>query len=439
MCLDKKDKKMYNNTIKFIAGGSVYMDNGKNTCKRVMAAQVFNGNGFSQGEINLPVDVSLEKSGIDFSSPDIFVFPGFADVHVHFREPGFTYKEDIASGCAAASAGGYTDVGTMPNLMPVPDSREHLDLSLECIRKSATINVHPYGSITVGEKGGRLADLEGMASDVIGFTDDGVGVESEDMMKEAMRRAAKLGKIIAAHCEDMSLVRGGYIHDGVYAAAHGHRGICSESEWKPIARDIELAKQTGVAYHVCHISTKESVDLIRRAKADGVNISCETGPHYLVLCDEELQEDGKFKMNPPLRSREDRAALVEGITDGTIDMIATDHAPHSKEEKALGLRGSKMGVVGLETAFPVMYTHFVKTGIITLERLVELMSVMPRKRFSLNGNMAENYTVFNLSNKSYIVDPEKFLTRGRATPFENMELFGKCMLTVCNSKIVYKA
>jgi len=412
------------------------MENSIRGERRVYCPHVFNGVGFSATEIILPENAAEELSAVDFSAPNIYVFPCFADMHVHFREPGFSYKEDIASGCAAAAAGGFTDVATMPNLSPVPDCRRNLEISLECIRKSATINVHPYGSITVGEKGDCLADIEDMADLAVGFSDDGVGVESDNVMYFAMMRARSVGKVIAAHCEDMSLVRCGYIHDGAYAKAHGHRGICSESEWRPIERDIRLARESGCAYHVCHISTKEGVELVRRAKAEGVNITCETAPHYLVLCDEDLQEHGRFKMNPPLRSAADRAALIEGIKDGTIDMIATDHAPHSMEEKSLGLMGSKMGVVGLETAFPVLYTHLVKKGVITLEKLVRLMSSAPRARFRIDSDMAKNYTVFDLSAR-YTVEPSKFKSKGRATPFQGWELLGKCILTVCNGKAVH--
>ncbi len=371
-----------------------------------------------------------------FRSPSIAVFPGFCDVHVHFREPGFSYKETILTGSRAAARGGYTAVCTMPNLNPVPDSIEHLGEQLRIIENDAVIHVYPYGAITVGQKGEELSDLSGMAENVIAFSDDGRGVQSDDMMREAMLRAKALGKMIVAHCEVNSLLRGGYIHDGEYAKAHGHRGICSESEWGPIKRDIELLKETGASYHVCHISTKESVDLIRKAKAEGVDITCETGPHYLVLDDSCLQEDARFKMNPPLRSKEDRLALIEGIKDGTIDMIATDHAPHSAEEKSRGLEKSLMGVVGLETAFAVMYTEFVKTGIITLQRLVELMAINPRKRFGLPET--EDICVFDV-NEEYEIDPEEFLSMGKSTPFKGKKVSGKCMLTVCDGKIVYKA
>ena len=368
------------------------------------------------------------------NSPEYCVFPGFCDVHVHFREPGFSYKETVASGSLAAAAGGYTDVCTMPNLSPVPDSIEHLGEQLDIIKRDAVIGVHPYGAITVGEKGETIADLEGMAKDVIGFSDDGRGVQSDEMMREAMKRAKALGRMIVAHCEVNDLLRGGYIHDGEYAKSHGHRGICSESEWVQIARDIELIRETGCAYHVCHISTKESVDIIRRAKAEGLDITCETGPHYLILCDEDLQEHGRFKMNPPLRSASDRDALIEGIMDGTIDMIATDHAPHSEEEKSRGLEKSAMGVVGLETAFPLMYTHFVKTGKMTLERLVTLMSKNPRARFNIDSDVG--FTVFDLSD-SYEINPDEFLTKGRSTPFKGDTVYGRCLLTVYGGKAVY--
>ena len=374
-----------------------------------------------------------DLSAVDFSR--CVIFPGFCDVHVHFREPVFSYKETIASGSLASARGGYTAVCTMPNLNPVPDSKEHLRMQRDIIETSACIHVYPYGSITVGQKGEEISDLEGMAKDVIGFSDDGRGVQSDEMMRRAMIKAKALGKPIVAHCEVNELLRGGYIHDGAYAAEHGHRGICSESEWKQIARDIELVKETGVKYHVCHISTKESVDIIRKAKAEGVDITCETGPHYLVMDDSMLQEEGRFKMNPPLRSKADRDALIEGIVDGTIDMIATDHAPHSAEEKSKGLEKSAFGVVGIETAFPVMYTYLVKTGIITMERLVELLSINPRKRFGIE--LGCDYSVWDLE-EEYTVDPEEFISLGKATPFEGWKVNGRCLATVCDGKVVYK-
>ncbi len=363
------------------------------------------------------------------------VFPGFCDVHVHFREPGFSYKETIESGSKASARGGYTAVCTMPNLNPVPDSVAHLAEQRKLIEQQAVIHVYPYGAITVGEKGEELADLEGMATDCIAFSDDGRGVQSDDMMRQAMRRAKALGKTIVAHCEVNDLLKGGYIHDGQYAAAHNHKGICSASEYEQIARDLKLVEEIGCAYHVCHISTKESVELIRQAKAKGLNVTCETGPHYLTMDDSFLQEEGRFKMNPPLRDKTDREALVAGIVDGTIDMIATDHAPHSAEEKNKGLAGSAFGVVGIETAFPVMYTHLVETGVITLEKLVELLSTNARKRFGLPAG--GDFTLWNLS-KEFTVDPEKFLSKGKATPFEGWKLKGECLLTVCDGKAVYK-
>ncbi len=370
-----------------------------------------------------------------FNSPAFAVFPGFCDVHVHFREPGFSYKETIATGSLAAARGGYTDVCTMPNLNPVPDTPEHLRVQQECIDRTAKIHVHPYGAITMGQKGEQLADLAGMAGHVIAFSDDGRGVQQEALMRQAMLEAKRLGKLIVAHCEDNRLLRGGYIHDGDYAARHGHRGICSESEWGQIARDLELAKQTGCAYHVCHISTKESVALIRRAKASGVNVTCETGPHYLLLDDSCLQEDGRFKMNPPLRGKADREALLEGLLDGTIDMIATDHAPHSKDEKSRGLEKSAFGIVGLETAFPLLYTYLVKPGILSLERLTELLTVKPRRRFGVE--IGSSFTVWDLNAVS-TVDPAEFLSMGKATPFTGWEISGRCMATVCDGKIVYQ-
>ena len=371
-----------------------------------------------------------------FNSSKYAVFPGFCDVHVHFREPGFSYKETMQSGSLASARGGYTAVCTMPNLNPVPDSVENLNQQLKLIEAGACIHVYPYGAITVGEKGETLADLAGMAPNVIGFSDDGRGVQSDDMMRSAMLEAKKLNKMIVAHCEVNELLRGGYIHDGAYAVAHGHRGICSESEWAQIARDLQLVKETGVKYHVCHISTKESVDIIRKAKAQGIDVTCETGPHYLVMDDSMLQEDGRFKMNPPLRSAEDREALVRGIQDGTIDMIATDHAPHSAEEKAKGLEKSAFGVVGIETAFPICYTYLVKTGIITMEKLMELLVVNPRKRFDIP--LGNDFSIWDLE-ASYTVDPADFLSMGKATPFAGWTVQGKCMATVCDGKIVYNS
>lgn len=369
------------------------------------------------------------------------VFPGFSDVHVHLREPGFSYKETVSSGTLAAARGGYTNICSMPNLKPCPDSLDNLKLQLDLIKENAVINVYPFGTITKAQLGETLSDMEDMSQDVIGFSDDGRGVQNEEMMLSAMKKAKSLDKIISAHCEDNSLLFGGYIHKGEYAKKNGHNGICSESEWGPIKRDIELVRQTGCKYHVCHISAKESVELIRQAKLDGVDITCETAPHYLTMNDSMLEDDGRFKMNPPIRSEADRLALIEGIKDGTIDMIATDHAPHSKEEKSKGLKGSAMGVVGLETAFAVCYTKLVKSGIITLEKLVELLSTNARNRFGIGSEikvgMTADITAFDL-NEEYVINPEEFASKGRATPFENLTVCGRCKFTMVGGKIVYK-
>ena len=369
------------------------------------------------------------------------IVPGLVDVHVHFREPGFSCKETIRTGSLAAAHGGYTTVCTMPNLNPAPDTVEHLEKQLDIIRRDAVIHVIPYGTITMEEKGRVLSDMEGMAPYVAGFSDDGRGVQNEDMMRGAMTEAKRLGKIVAAHCEVNELLRGGCIHDGEYARIHGHRGICSESEWGQIARDVELARSTGASYHVCHISTRESVEIIRRAKAEGVDVTCETGPHYLVFCDKDLQEDGRFKMNPPLRGEQDREALIAGILDGTVDMIATDHAPHEAEAKNKGLERSALGVGGLETALAVMSTFFVKAGRLSLEKLVELMSVRPARRFGIGAELEEgqpaDLAVFDLS-REWVVDPEEFLTMGRATPFAGCRLYGRCVLTLVNGEEAWK-
>ena len=386
------------------------------------------------GEVSKEMLFSLDGSASAFDSEKYIAFPGFCDVHVHFREPGFSYKETIKSGCAAAARGGYTAVCTMPNLSPVPDSGENLKVQTDIIKRDALIHVLPYGAITVGEKGEELAELEAMAPDVVAFSDDGRGVQSDDMMRQAMLRAKALGKMIVAHCEVNSLLRGGYIHDGEYARAHGHRGICSESEYAQIERDLRLVRETGCAYHVCHISAKESVELIRRAKAEGLDVSCETAPHYLLLDDSMLQEEGRFKMNPPIRDKADRQALIEGILDGTIDMIATDHAPHSAEEKSRGLEKSAFGIVGLETAFPLLYTGLVKTGIISLEKLVELLSIRPRQRFHIP--LGNDFCLWDLES-SYLIDPERFASMGRATPFAGMTVQGRCVLTVYQGRAVY--
>ena len=365
---------------------------------------------------------------------NIVVLPGFCDVHVHFREPGFSYKETIRSGSMAAARGGYTAVCTMPNLKPAPDTKDNIKAQLDIIERDAVINVYPYATITKLQAGLELSDMEELAEYAIAFSDDGRGVQSEALMLAAMKKAKSLGKMIVAHCEDNSLLRGGYIHDGEYARLHSHAGICSESEWGPIKRDIELAQKSGCAYHVCHISTKESVALIREAKARGVDITCETAPHYLIMNDMQLLDEGRFKMNPPIRSEEDRQALIEGILDGTIDMIATDHAPHSAEEKSKGLCGSMMGIVGIETAFSLMYTHFVRTGIITLERLVELLSTNARRRFGIEADAG--YSLWRLDSE-YTIDPDDFLSMGKATPFAGERVFGENLLSVLDGRAVY--
>ena len=388
------------------------------------------------------VSISPAKSPVSRESR-LYCVPGFTDVHVHLREPGFSYKETIASGTRAAARGGFTAVCAMPNVNPAPDSREHLQAQLEIIARDAAIAVIPYGTITVSEAGGALSDMEGLAGDVAAFSDDGHGVQDDDTMRQAMLRARRLGRLIAAHCEDNRLLRGGCVHDGEYARAHGLKGICSESEWGQVARDIGLVRQTGCAYHVCHISTKESVELIRRAKAEGLDVSCETAPHYLLLTEDDLRDEGRFKMNPPMRGKADRDALLEGLTDGTIDMIATDHAPHSAAEKAKGLAGSAMGIVGLETAFPLLYTHLVKDrGLIPLERLVELMSAAPARRFGLPVNELKPGADANLAlwdlDAEYEIDPDDFLSMGRATPFAGWRVSGRCVETLYRGNAVWR-
>ncbi len=411
---------------------------------------VFSNNGFLKKDILIDGDTISQISDTIFAAEDTisfdynncYIFPGFVDVHVHLREPGFLSKETILTGTKAAAHGGYTDVCSMPNLNPTPDSLKHLKLQLDAIEKDASVHVYPYGTITVGEAGEKMADLEEMAPYVIGFSDDGRGVQKEEMMENAMLKAKALDKIISAHCEDNDLLFGGYIHDGEYAKEHGHRGICSESEWGPIKRDIELVKKTGCAYHVCHISTKESVELIRQAKKDGVNITCETGPHYLVMNDGMLKEEGRFKMNPPIRSEEDRKALVEGIMDGTIDVIATDHAPHTLEEKSRGLEKSPMGVTGIETAFPVAYTKLVKENVISLEKLVDLLHNNAKKRFGIGTDITvgekANLCVFDLD-ATIDVSEDFFLSMGKSSPFTGNSYYGKCLLTLCDGKIAYQS
>ena len=379
-------------------------------------------------------DVSVFAPSCVFD--DILIIPGLCDVHVHLREPGFSYKETIKSGTLASARGGYTAVCSMPNLNPTPDGVENLNRQLEIIERDALIAVLPYGTITKGQAGLELSDMAEISDKVVAFSDDGRGVQSEEMMISAMEKAKSLGKMIVAHCEDNSLLRGGYIHDGEYARAHGHRGICSESEWGQIARDLKLVEKTGCSYHVCHISTKESVEIIREAKARGVDVTCETGPHYILLDDSCLEEDGRFKMNPPLRSPEDREAILQGVLDGTIDMIATDHAPHSAEEKSRGLEKSAMGVVGIETAFPLLYTHLVKTGLMSIEGLVKIMCDKPRERFNITSD--RGFAVFDVGEK-YKINPDDFVSMGKATPFKDAEVYGKCLLTVYNGKVVYNA
>ena len=373
-------------------------------------------------------------SASPFSDSDEYVvFPGFCDVHVHFREPGFSYKETIASGCRAAARGGYTAVCPMPNLNPVPDSREHLDEELAIIRRDACIDVRPYAAITVGEKGRELVDMASMP-EAVAFSDDGKGVQDEAMMRAAMERAKSLDRMIVAHCEVDSLLNGGYIHDGAYAKAHGHRGISSESEWREVERDLRLSEETGCAFHVCHVSTKESLDLVRKARARGVDASCETAPHYLVLDESDLKEDGWFKMNPPLRGKEDREALIEGLRDGTVECIATDHAPHAAEEKSRGLEKSAFGVVGLETAFPILYTELVKKGAVELETILALLTDRPRARFRIP--LGTDFSVWDL-NAEYTIDPRDFATMGRATPFAGRRVYGKCLATWYSAKRVF--
>ena len=405
-----------------------------------LGAMIYDGGVMKKADMLFDgTSLSVFSGNCDSDIPvftNAFIFPGFCDVHVHLREPGFSYKETVRSGSLASARGGYTSVCTMPNLNPVPDSVDNLKGQLDIIDRDAVISVLPYGAITCGQAGETLSDMEGMSDFVVGFSDDGKGVQSEAMMLSAMEKANALGKPIAAHCEDNSLLRGGYIHDGEYAAAHGHRGICSESEWGPIKRDIELVRKTGCTYHVCHISAKESVELIRRAKAEGVNISCETGPHYFLLDDSDIQEHGRFKMNPPLRSREDREEILRGIVDGTIDVIATDHAPHSEEEKSRGLEKSSFGIVGIETCFPLVYTYLVKPGIISMERAVELLSVNPRKRFNITSD--PGFTVWKLGEKD-IIDPNDFISMGKSTPFEGTEIEARCLLTVYENKVAYSA
>lgn len=395
----------------------------------------------SGGVIEAVGSVTPQDGDTVYDCTGLCIMPGLVDVHVHLREPGYEYKETIATGTAAAAHGGYTTVCPMPNLNPVPDCRESLDRQMDIIRRDAAVKVIPYASITEGQRGGgQLVDFGALAADVAGFSDDGRGVQDGGTMLRAMECAARAGRPIAAHCEVNELLRGGYIHDGEYCRLHGHRGICSESEWAQVVRDIELAAQTGCRYHVCHVSTAESVEAVRRGKAAGVRVSCETAPHYLLLCDDDLQEDGRFKMNPPLRSAADRDALIRGIQDGTVEVIATDHAPHSAEEKSRGLAGSAMGIVGLECSFAMLYTYLVKRGVITLEKLVELMSANPRRIFGFGGGLEAgqpaDIAVFDLGRR-YTVDPAAFLSKGKATPFAGREAEGVCVLTLVDGRTAW--
>jgi len=413
-------------------------------------ANVYIGGEFVKADLRVVDGVIIEMGEISpicaedqvFHFDGCYIVPGFADVHVHLREPGFSYKETISSGTFAAAKAGYSAVCAMPNLMPPPDTIEHLGVQLDIIRRDAKVRVHPYACITIGQAGGgELVDFEALASDAFAFSDDGRGVQDEDTMREAMRRVKAVGGMIAAHCEDNTLLFGGYIHDGEYAKAHGHRGICSESEYGQIKRDLDLVRETGCRYHVCHISTKESVELIRQAKKEGLPVTCETGPHYLTMTDMEIGEEGRFKMNPPIRSIEDRDALVAGLLDGTIDVVATDHAPHSQEEKSRGLEKSLMGVVGLETAFPILYTKLVREGVMTLENLIEKMSAAPRKIFAL-GDMIEigkkaDFAVLDLSG-SYTIRQEDFATHGFGSPFEGMEVYGTVLMNIVDGSIVWQ-
>ena len=418
----------------------------------ITGAKVYLQGGFQKRDVAIAdgrireVSLSISPKGFDLveKAEDRYLVPGFADVHVHLREPGFSYKETIATGTRAGARGGYTALCAMPNLNPPPDTPEHLEEELALIRRDAAVRVYPYGTITLGQKGaGELTDMEALAqAGAVAFSDDGKGIQEAGLMRRAMKRAAALGKMIVAHCEVDALLGGGCIHDGVYAAAHGYRGISSRSEWEQVERDLALAEETGCRYHVCHVSTRESVELIRAAKARGVRVTCETGPHYLTLCDEDMEEDGRFKMNPPLRSAADRQALVEGLQDGTIDVIATDHAPHSAEEKARGLEKSPMGVVGLETAFPVLYTRLVLTGVLTLEELVYRMAVRPREIFRLPGGVIEAGAPADLAllelGEEYTVDPGDFLSKGRSTPFAGWQVRGQIVLTMVGGRPVWR-
>lgn len=402
-------------------------------------ALVFRHGKLSGGNVSVSPNGALAVSAslADLSHSSFLITPGLVDVHVHLREPGFFYKETIASGTRAAAHGGYTAVCAMPNLDPAPDTMEHLQQQLDIIERDALVHVRPYGCITMGQKGGgELCDYAKLVPYVAGFSDDGKGVQDEQTMREAMKRVKAVGGMIVAHCEDETLLHGGCIHDGEYARLHGYRGISSESEWRQVERDLALVRETGCRYHVCHVSTKESVQLIRREKAEGLDVSCETGPHYLLMCDMEIGEEGRFKMNPPIRSAQDRDALIEGLLDGTVDMIATDHAPHSAEEKSRGLEKSLMGVVGLETAFAVLYTGLVKTGKVPLEVILRAMTDRPRSRFGLPED-PQDFSIFELDTP-YTINPDTFVSMGRATPFEGWQVQGECIYTSVGGKAVWQ-
>lgn len=372
------------------------------------------------------------------------VSPGLIDVHVHLREPGYERKETIETGTKAAARGGYTTIAAMANTIPVPDSMESVTYIEGLLQQSAQVRVFPYAAITLGERGQEIVDVEALSeTSILGFSDDGRGIQEAGVMYQAMQRAKAVNKPIVAHCEDDSLLFGGYLHDGEYAKANGHRGILSVSESAQIARDIMLAQATGVHYHICHISTKESVELVRFAKAQGINVTAEVSPHHLILCDTDIvNDDPNFKMNPPLRADADRIACVQGLLDGTIDVIATDHAPHHEDEKAWGIETAPFGIVGLETAFPLMYTKFVKTGKMTLKQLIDCMSTKPANIFNLpygtlEVGAAADITIIDLD-KEMEIDSSQFLSKGKNTPFNGYNVTGWPVMTLVGGRVAYK-